>query len=340
MLLNTIKLTRRLFILGHIFKILMCTVFVVLSCTKAVLAQDKPSNHMSAQQWLMKMQKAAIEENYIGTFILMRKGTTSSLSIAHRYKNGIEQERLKQLDGEMGEIIRNGDVVMCIFPGNRVVQVEKAPYANKIVQAFPKTLFGNRQYSLNLSGQNRMVDRASIMLDVTAKDADRYSYRLWIDEETSLLLKSAVLNDKGVELESFQFTDISFPKEISDDQLESTMPGGLKKHELIPVENVDVDWPTDIKWLAEWMPNGYQEIKNGHLNGGNTKSYSDGLASYSIFIEKVDDKHALPEGGTQIGATVAYSHQQKLSENKYNVTVIGEIPAITAMKIAKSVRPR
>ena len=83
---------------------------------------------------------------------------------------------------------------------------------------------------------------------------------------------------------------------------------------------------------------GYHVIEDDKRNSNNVMVYSDGLASYSIFIEKLEKGIILPEGGTQVGATIAYSHQKIVKDNRYNVTVVGEIPAVTSMKIAESVK--
>jgi len=292
----------------------------------------------SPEQWLEKMQLASMKENYQGTFMFSRGDMSSSMSIVHRYHNGEEQELLKQLDGEMGEIVRQGNQVMCVFPDNRVVQLEKAKYSNKIVQSFSNFMPDQNNYRLQNIGECRLVDRPCIKLAIKAVDIHRYSYFLWLDKQTGLLLKSALKNDEGVDLERFQYTNIVFPEKISDKALEPMNAGSLVEHVMIPTVQKDINWPSEIRWKSDWVPPGFMSISGNDQLGGNVLVYSDGLANYSIFIEKIED-NMMPEGASQVGATVAYAQTLIFNSHQYSVTVIGEIPAMTAMLVAKSVKP-
>jgi len=297
------------------------------------------SPEYSPEQWLEKMQLASMKENYQGTFMFSRGDMSNSMSIVHRYHNGEEQELLKQLDGEMGEIVRQGNQVMCVFPDNRVVQLEKAKYSNKIVQSFSNFMPGQKNYRLQKVGECRQVERPCIKLAIKAVDQYRYSYFLWLDKQTGLLLRSALKNHEGVDLERFQYTNIAFPEKISDKALEPMNAGSLVEHVMIPAVQKDVNWPTEIMWKSEWAPPGFMPISGNDQLGGNVMVFSDGLANYSVFIEKIESD-MMPEGASQVGATVAYTQTLTFNSHQYSVTVIGEIPAMTAMLVAESVMPK
>jgi len=297
------------------------------------------SSENTPEQWLEKMQSASMEENYQGTFMFSRGQMSSSMSIVHRYQNGEEQELLKQLDGEMGEIVRQGNQVMCVFPDNRVVQLEKAQYSNKIVQSFSNFMPDQKNYQLQSLGECRQVERPCIKLAIKAVDEHRYSYFLWLDKETGLLLRSALTNNEGVDLERFQYTNITFPDEISDKALEPMNSGSLIKHVMIPAVQKDMSWPSKMMWKTDWAPSGFMSINGKDPLGGNVLVFSDGLANYSVFIEKTEDD-MMPEGASQVGATVAYAQTLTFNSHQYSVTVIGEIPAMTAMLVAESVKPK
>jgi len=328
------------FLLNYSFfgKLVLCLTLMSVPLASAQ-ADQILSPDFSVEQWLKRMQTATVEENYRGTFMFRRGGMSSAMSIVHRYSNGVENERLKQLDGEMGEIIRQGETVMCIFPDNRVVQVAKNEFANKFTKSFSDFIPEQDQYELIISGYERMADRACIVIEIRARDAHRYSYRLWLDKEFGLLLKSVTHNEKENELENFQYTQIDFPENIDDAELAAKVVGDMVTHVMIPPAAKDLSWPSDVMWNVSWAPTGFQEINGEHLKGENVMVYSDGLATYSVFIEKVKDD-AMPQGASQIGATVAYALQRKVEPHQYNVTVIGEIPPMTAMKIANGVHPQ
>ena len=48
----------------------------------------------------------------------------------------------------------------------------------------------------------------------------------------------------------------------------------------------------------------------------------------------------MPEGASQVGATVAYAQTLTFDSHEYGVTVVGEIPPMTAMMVAESVKPK
>jgi len=74
------------------------------------------------------------------------------------------------------------------------------------------------------------------------------------------------------------------------------------------------------------------------LKPSHIQVFSDGLASFSVFIES-PGKGNMPEGKLVVGATVAYVHRLKWKRHDYMVTVVGEVPFTTAMKVAETVVP-
>jgi sigma-E factor negative regulatory protein RseB len=64
--------------------------------------------------------------------------------------------------------------------------------------------------------------------------------------------------------------------------------------------------------------------------------YTDGLTSFSVFIEA--EQGIIPEGVAQRGATLAVMDNLSYQNKNYRITVVGEIPVITAQKIAQNIR--
>lgn len=297
------------------------------------------TSELHPNQWLERMQRAAIEENYRGTFMFSRGDMMSSMRIVHRFQDNLEEERLTQLDGEMGEIVRRGKEVMCVLPDNRVVKLEQNKVANKVVQAFANFMPNHAFYELKLDGYDRLVNRPTVRLAVKARDMHRYSYLLSLDKETGLLLKSSTQKADGKELEHFQYTQISFPDDITDSELNPIENGEFVTHEMIPAIKEDQHWPSHTMWKVTWTPPGYMQVNATDEPGDNVILFSDGLATYSVFIEMIE-KDLMPEGASMVGATVAYAQKLAHGDHQYAVTVVGEIPAMTAMQIAESVRPK
>ncbi|MDX1453009.1 MAG: MucB/RseB C-terminal domain-containing protein [Oleiphilaceae bacterium] len=314
----------------------MQILLALLFALSSVIARGDTSQ---IEVWLSRMQTAAIEQNYRGTIVISRGNMSSSLRVVHRFADGVETERLTQLDGAMGEIIRHGNNVMCVFPDNRVVQLEKNKFANPVVKAFADFMPDSRYYELALLKEQRLVNRATVNLRVAARDQHRYTYDLWLDKPTGLLLQSSLLDANGKELERFRFTQIEFPDVINDEELEPMHGGKIVAHEFIPPVPVDQRWPDNVMWQVNYVPPGFDAVSAALKPGDNVMAYSDGLASFSIFVERVA-ADMMPEGASMVGATVAYADKFESDGHHYAVTVVGQIPAMTAMMVAESVRPK
>ena len=72
-------------------------------------------------------------------------------------------------------------------------------------------------------------------------------------------------------------------------------------------------------------------------SNGDMLMYTDGLTTFSVFIDPVIDTFTV-EGQARRGATVAYMQQVERRNLPYSVTVVGEIPPITARRVAESVK--
>ena len=63
--------------------------------------------------------------------------------------------------------------------------------------------------------------------------------------------------------------------------------------------------------------------------------YTDGLTTFSVFIQRAEG--VIPEGVAQRGATLAVMDDLIYQDKTYRITVVGEIPAVTAQKIAQNI---
>ena len=88
-----------------------------------------------------------------------------------------------------------------------------------------------------------------------------------------------------------------------------------------------------------WVPSGFSQ-KSSHTQRLVSSRmpvqhvvYSDGLALVSVFIEELMENVPPLQGYSSMGAVNAFSRM----DEKYQITVVGEIPQATARKIAASV---
>jgi sigma-E factor negative regulatory protein RseB len=301
----------------------------------------------TAEQWLDLMNHAFMEASYDGIFSYYSGNDLSTLRVIHTVSDGVQRERLIHLNGAPREIVRTGDKVACILqPGDEILALESSIPSGPFARAFAKTFEGaSDHYRMSLHGVDRVASREAVRVAVMPRDAERYGFRLWIDRESGLLLRSELIDARGTKLEIFQFATLKVGGTISElDLTPDTRDGTLtSRMELGAAQTLPP--PQLVEWQAGWVPDGFtmasSDIRRtpSTSQAVNTMMYSDGLAAFSIFIE------AMPEAGaanliSRSGATVAVTLTVNggTVQGNHLVTVVGEIPTATAQKIALSIR--
>jgi sigma-E factor negative regulatory protein RseB len=182
-------------------------------------------------------------------------------------------------------------------------------------------------------------------MSVTPLDENRFGYRLWLDKQTKLLLRSELVDAEGNRLEIFQFNQIHIGDEVSDGALEPTSRNGsLVSHLTLARSDSMPSAQGKARWGAQWLPAGFTmaaaDVRQTpiSLKSVNTLMYSDGLAAFSVFIEDMP-----PAGAASMvsrkGATVAVTHLvADVNEAHHLVTLVGELPTRTAQRIAQSIQ--
>lgn len=301
---------------------------------------------VSADEWLEHLEVALEQTSYRGVFIYARGAEVNAMGIVHRYQGGQVRERLSQLDGGNGEIIRNGDEVVCILPDRGRLELDAIIPAGPFAGAFSDRLKPmSHWYNPHILESGRIAGYDAVVIAVTAKDAHRYSYRLWLERETGLLLKSQVRDGQGQVLERFQFTQLEITNGITDAELEVAASGrkvlqGLKAVPHTAAGDSSLTEPkasaTPRAWQLEWTPDGFVAFTEKEAEHHRLIAFSDGMASFSVFVEPKREMD-MPVGASLIGATTAYLHKISAGDQVYLVTVVGEIPPATAMRVAQSV---
>ena len=299
------------------------------------------------EQWLDMMNRGFLESSYDGIFSYYSGDDLSTLRIVHTVTNGVQRERLVHLNGAPREIIRTGDEVECILrPGDEILALESSIPAGPFARAFSRAFEGvSDHYTISLHGTDRVANRQAVRLAVMPLDAQRYGFRLWLDEETGLLLRSELVDMKGNKLEIFQFATLKVGGPISEKDLApETDSGSLTSHMSLE-SSAPAQERRKVNWQAAWVPDGFTmaswDIRRtpSSLKSVDTLMYSDGLATFSVFIEDMPESGA-SELVSRSGATVAVSEVVTggPEDAHHLVTVVGEIPTTTAQRIAQSIR--
>lgn len=326
-------------------------IFVLnLSAATLSYADEPAKNAPSARQWLDRMSRNMQALSYQGVFTYEQGANIYSLQIYHQVKDGVEHERLVHLDGEPRELIRKGHQLTCVHAGTQRVRLDHSIPAG----AFGQKLVGanlplNENYQLQILGEDRVAGRTVEKLAVRPKDNYRLAHMLYLDKDTGLLLKSIVLDDKSRPLERFQFAKIDIGGEIDPKDLKPG-PGHQLVHHPQPISKANNT--AKLPWQVGWVPSGFtiaerdlrhqaEEAEDNPEQNGEVESYmyTDGLSAFSVFLEPTKQFDG-SEGSAQQGATVAFTRQMLLDGSPFIVTVVGEVPGITAERVASSVQRR
>lgn len=297
-----------------------------------------------AQQLIEQMAQSAHKLDYQGYFIYERGMQSTSYQIVHQVRDEQEKQRLVFLDGEPFEVINDGHSFQCIHPGSSNVQ----RIEHKGLDAWLKLQkpLANiwHYYQADVLGKSRIAGRPVTQIQLQPRDQHRYPFIFYVDDETGMMLKMLMLDQKGKLLERFRYVKIDYG-EVADSALEPQIQNyQVADHSTETAASTQLQAQLPA-WQLAWVPDGFQQehnqmqlwLQDEHEHQHQALMYSDGLSAFSVFIEPV----AQAGQGTskRIGSTAIVSQYIKVSGQVFLVTVIGEIPPMTAQQIAISVRP-
>ncbi|MBH0057278.1 MucB/RseB C-terminal domain-containing protein [Pseudoalteromonas sp. SWXJZ94C] len=289
-----------------------------------------------AKDLLLKMADAVHNRNFDASFVVVKGKTMEPYRWVHAKQGNTELEHLSLLNGAGLEMVRVDDQVTYFEP-------QSEPYSLKtdsIAGPIPEVLFKDidrlsAHYDFVLGGKGRIAGRAAQLVRIESKDEYKYNYWIWLDMESSLLLKAAYVNHEGDALEQLQLTHISVTEQPANMLLEvlnRNFPTPLPESALENTENEATNWE------ISWVPDGFKLLKSDRhkldLNNELTDYYlySDGFVEVSVFIQRPLPGKRL-SGALTSGATTVYVH----NGGNFDVSVVGNVPSMTAKAIAESV---
>ena len=296
----------------------------------------------SSYEMLDRMSHSFRELNYRGTFSYQQGGNTESFRLVHAVIGGEEYERLEYLDGEKRQIVRRGHDLKCVHPGHQLVRFYQ--HGKGFQMTTEKGGSISDYYQIEQLDSGRVAGRSVINLSISPKDTHRFGYRLSLDEESGLLLRTELIGPQDKVLERFQFVEITIGGQIDRSEFPDTTDGSSHDADHVaPTVGQDNSSVTRSRsaWRVKWLPAGFTStIANMDAVTDDMATFTDGLTVFSVFIEDKLDQQTIAkgiEGSAQRGATTAYSRALLLAGQPHRVTVVGEIPSLTAQKIAQSI---
>jgi sigma-E factor negative regulatory protein RseB len=195
-------------------------------------------------------------------------------------------------------------------------------------------------YEIQGGERERLLGRKTRMVALTPRDEYRYGYRLWIDEETSMPLKTQLCDRSGKVIEQILFSNIDLPERIPDSMFKPMVDASTFRWLRAERQQLALN-SSPALWEAMRLPPGFRmAARAAQSMPGSSEPvahlvFTDGVASVSVFIEpRKADSPAQQQGAARVGSSSAFS----TVVDGHQVTAVGEVPANTVQFIATQVK--
>ncbi|WP_371188393.1 MucB/RseB C-terminal domain-containing protein [Thalassotalea maritima] len=293
---------------------------------------SSPNQTLNAEQWMQRLSNAMRTLSFDTSFVVVRNNRAEPYRWLHGVQGEQQIEFLTLLNGARSESVRLNSTVSYF-------ESDKPPYSVRsrtIRGPVPAALFTDvdklqQTYHFILGGKSRVLGRQAQLIRLESKDKNRYGYWFWLDIETGLMLRGAIVSKEGEILEQIQFTHLQLRSDASE--LFSQV-ADINLPEVVTSNALEVTLP----WSVTYLPRGFEQVSSAVRyipNVGNqvqSKMFSDGLIDVSVYVE-ASEQPARQTTLNQTGATVLLT----MLRDGHEITVIGKVPAKTAAHIADSI---
>ncbi len=310
-------------------KVLLLLVFISIGGTAAA------GDAGQARKLLENMTTAMSQLTYQGTFVYVRDGAVETMRITHIADDSGIRERLYSVSGPYREVVRDRQGVRCVLKDSGSV-VEDQVVVSTYFPELPLSVIDNNAsgYRLETGGRARIAGHTARRVSISPEDRYRYGYDFWLEEKTGLLLKWVLFDPGHKPLATLVFTDFVMGSSIDPDEIESNSRAeDFVEMKTFSLENTVVR-QSSPRWQPAKLPPGFELASHNRKSGSDGvyehMVYSDGLATVSVYVEQQAAGKVIKSGVSQLGTNNAYIRKQ----GDLQITVIGEVPAITVKSIA------
>ena len=289
------------------------------------------------EQILNSLSDSLREQSYSGSFTYEYGGNLTTLQISHAVFDGIEYERVFFLNGPERELIRSGRSTECETLGGFLLKGGTLSLAN----GFSTRL--NQHYKTVMAGYDRVANRDARVIQILPKDNMRNGLTISVDQETGLLLRALVTSPSNQHVERIQFITLENRSDLQlkDFKSNDALFVGVNEKDCLSKNNaIEAKSP----WRPTWIPSGFVLSNVDYTDrDGYVESYTDGLATFSVFVNpdpqafgKVFKTKPAGQAEARRGATIVVMQAFTDANRQVFVTIVGEIPSATARKISLS----
>jgi len=299
---------------------------------------------LSVVEWLQRMHTAARQLNYVGNFVVYGAGGhLSSARIWHACEGDLQIERIEALSGPPRSTFRRNEYVLTFLPETRVVKSEK----RENLELFPGLLRAPDSaiaefYDARVLGKGRVAGFDADVVQLAPRDALRFGYRIWSERRSGLLVKLQTLDADGRVVEQSAFSELQLDAPLKPQALAQMMKstGGYR----IEKAELERTTPQAEGWTMNSPIAGFKPISCYRRALGNPAApermmqwtFSDGLATVSLFLEPYDAQRQPQEAVLALGATHTMTRRLADKRGDWWLTAVGEVPPQTLEAFAQS----
>jgi sigma-E factor negative regulatory protein RseB len=290
-----------------------------------VAAAECPEADAQALQWLDKMSRSLRQSSYEGVVTLQHDAQMQVMQVSHAVNEGSSFERMTELTGQGAQVERDAHSMNCVHPGDQLLRLGELSEADRCGIA--------EQYRIRVENGERIAGRNAVKIRIEPRDMYRFGYTMALDRETGLLLKMQTISHGNQILETMQFAHLSYTDAVPSPGDAEVIHEAQHPHPDTGPSGVTVTRP----WRVGWLPRGFTPT-DAQTGVSGRRTYTDGLAVFSVFMEELDREIRPGEGLVNRGGTTTYTRGLRLANQPVLVTVIGEVPVNTARMVVDSVR--
>jgi len=253
-------------------------------------------------------------------------------------------ERIEALSGPPRSTFRRNHHVMTFLPEAKVVKGEKRENLDLFpnLPDKPDSSIGDF-YDVRAIGKDRVAGFDADVVQLVPHDGLRFGYRIWSERRSGLVMKLQTIDSDSRVVEQSAFSELQLDAPVKAQALSQMMSNTngyrIEKLELERSNAQDEGWTLRTP-VAGFKPRSFYRRPSGGDKAGQERTvqwtFSDGLASVSLFIERYDDKRAPRDGVLTIGATNAIRRRLPEPANDWWLTAVGEVPQQTLNAFAQS----
>lgn len=294
------------------------------------------------QGWLARMYDGSRSRSYVGTFVVSSADSLSSARIWHVCEGQEQVERVESLTGTPRSVFRHNDQVLTLWPDTGLARSEKREslglFLDRLREADESLAL---HYRLQAGGQvDRVAGVSAEMVQLLPKDKLRFGYRVWVEQQSGLVVKLQTLDSRGQVLEQSAFSELQLGAPLKAEQL-LRMMSRLEGYRTEKVQPVKTSLAAQ-GWSLKQNAPGFKALgchkRPAHAPGSSGLHcvLSDGLASVSVFLESEPGK---AQGGDVLLAMGA-THTLRTQVQQHAATLMGEVPPATLKLFASGLERR